>query len=263
MEVDTNMTEQFDPMPGLFDLEIIADKSHGEVLCLLARCLRRLKLGSPNRIWSTYLRKRPNVVAAEELLRFDEVLDMQGDLDTALKHLECLDSLELIGLDLEQGIRPHLGQHWTQHMLRPSLRRLVIESCANLATCFEELTKLSKTQHGLREFVFRHEAPVREKVHRWLYPFLAGFRGLSLISVLLDNSQSMPDLEDCLKTHGPTLRQLVWEARTSPRVSKSEDTSIPLKWQEVKKLCCLCPNLRELSVALSREHVVESLIYVF
>ena len=250
-------------MPALSELEVVADRSHGEVLCLLTRPLRHLKLGSPNRILDFYLRGQPNLIEAEELLPFDEILDMEEDLDFVLRKLECLESLELIGLDLEQPNLSNPTEHWTQRMLQPNLRRIVIESCANIMTCFEELIKLSKMQHGLHEFVFRHEAPKRDKIYEYLKSFLTGFSGLSLVSVLLDNSDTMPDLEGCLQTHGPTLRQLVWECRKSPRAAKSKETSILLNRREVRTLCHLCPNLNELSVSLSQESAVESLTDIF
>lgn len=262
VEVNTDMTDSFSSMSALCELALVIKQSHGGILRLVTRPLRHLKLGSPDKVLGTYLRGRPDVPKETELMRFDEVLDTDDPLEPLLENFGCLESLELMGITLWLDISK-TAEKWTQRMLRPSLKRLVIESCAHVTSCFEELIKLSKTQHELREFVFRHEAPGRDKVQKCLNTFLRGFGGLSLISVLLDNSESMRDLEDCLKTHGSTLRQLVWECRKCPRVSRTEATSVPLRWPEVRTICRLCPSLREISVPLSRDGAIESLTYIF
>ena len=140
-----------------------------------------------------------------------------GSMQTLL-----LEHLGVIGLKVHPSIR-------MISILAPShLRSLHLESCEGYRELWAYFTQNNKSadeaaKFHLTDFRIRTEATTSEDLTA-IAEFLGSFSGLRTLSVLMDHTATMPDIECFLSTHATTLKTLVWAGRNAERGSRS---SIP------------------------------------
>ena len=131
------------------------------------------------------------------------------------------------------------------------LRRLSLDSCYGVEDLLRNLSLGMKGAIFLKEFRFRHEAP-DEGMLSSLEQFLCMFSGLELLSILIDNTDDMPNHVSILQAHGSTLQALVWEGRCRrpPRNSVSLEIQTDNRPSFLECLPKYCLDLKELSIPL-------------
>lgn len=139
------------------------------------------------------------------------------------------------------------------------LRRLSLESCPRSQEFMLKMSEFAiDSTRGtplprLQEFVFRYEKP-SEGLIQALESFLFTLPGLTLLSVLLEKAFRLPDITCILNHHAASLKILVWEGRTGPRLRSCEDTSFSVGTfgesnSKLSKICQSCKGLIELGIA--------------
>lgn len=212
-------------------------------------CLQRVCIGDVSRVLESHTDSM--VFQPDEMMKLNEILEREYDENEGL-FTEPPRIVQLLGLNLSPNIfRP---SNWQQRLFSDKLQRLVLESCSDNMIPLSLLASRDSGQLSLKEFVFRHEEPFRFKIKNELENFLASFDGLALISILLDNSACMPDISLCLTSHRKTLRQLVWESRSSRR-NDWRDTSTrgPQNTNDLKWIADNCEGLHELGISIDWE----------
>ncbi|KAK2781870.1 hypothetical protein FQN52_009054 [Onygenales sp. PD_12] len=149
-------------------------------------------------------------------------------------------------------------------ILRPALdlyrlHSLSLDSCVGIETLLGGLSRSARdsdrpyaqTRLKLKEFRVRAENP-SQTIKTALERFLASFKGLKLLSVLLDGTDEMIDHATVMAAHGGTLKVLVWEGRRSLRSNHIDlEHSIDGTPAFLTLLSETCPNIEELSVVLN------------
>ncbi|KAL9117445.1 MAG: hypothetical protein Q9187_006019 [Circinaria calcarea] len=103
------------------------------------------------------------------------------------------------------------------------LQVLCLESCIDSEVVLSNLATVSHL--SLKRFQLRFEGE-SQVLRDSLASFLKSFSGLVHLSVLLDKTTSLPSLDCFLTTHGPSLRTLIWEGRTTARTTVATCTSL-------------------------------------
>jgi len=180
----------------------------------------------------------------------DEVLGALCLEDTLLR----LSSLKIVGLN----VSPAQSDYFSKSIELSLLRNLTIESCPGSATLIRQLGAAVITDGlaepgglALKEFTFRHEAP-DSLLMGALEAFLSRISPLTHLSVLLDNTDTMPRVSRFIARHGATLKSLVWSGRHSR--PGYQDCSLSLgnirdPTSELTAILENCTKLIELSVA--------------
>jgi hypothetical protein len=213
--------------------------------------LRCLEVGQELQIWES---NQPNDNGYIQLNDEGEVLKALAVKDMYLK----LQSLRVIGL----SINPTHSNFFSDSIAIVRLQNLTLELCAGSVEFLQKFAAsmiaedgAHKVALGLKEFTFRHEEP-----HDTLIPaleeFLASINPLTHLSVLLDNTLVMPNVECFLRRHSATLKSLVWGGRTGPRHGETyEQSSVSLGSRfdprsEIAAIFTQCNKLKEPSVPL-------------
>lgn len=177
------------------------------------------------------------------------------------KWMFLLDTLHLIGLDINDMTRPEGSLDIPPLFDFTNLKSLCLESCAGLGEGLSRLTGIRENQHHprmprLESLALRHEIRLEASstsIYNYLTAFLISLAGLKHLSVLIEGSDGVCPITAVLKKHGPTLETLVWGERADmePHLTPStylvaaESENLPLK-----RICLTCPNLRELGIPL-------------
>ena len=172
-----------------------------------------------------------------------------------------LSTLHLIGMGLPMPSTYPVAIKSPLTFLRPELLQVLrLESCIGTEDLLIGLTLVSNL--SLKCFWLRSEVecPV---LRSNLEMFLKSFSGLFYLSVLLDRTLELPGAECFLKTHGRTLKTLVWEGRTGPRMTAHACTSLrDPKPRMGNRLNQECSNLEELGIAIDWSRTVGTYISV-
>ena len=222
----------------------------GDTLALNIRTLRHLELG------------------AEDLFRDDKdsgvdmTRELTQELETRLDEIyECcpnpvlsLSSLTLVGLSLLDLV-DSCGQpavDWT------NLRRLALKSCWQLDSTINFLQSAIVKSDGsgesvnLKSFDLRSDRETNPaNVVDALKRFLTSFNGLVHLGILLeDNDTASSMLPFILKSHGPTLKRLIWDVRVEERTSFMLDVSrAQSRNAHVRPIVKRCHLLEELGIS--------------
>lgn len=186
----------------------IGMKAVKPVIAKTSKTLKRLTLG---REWDVYV---DCVANGAVQLTGDEHHMLNGfSLDVKLE----LEHLGLLGLEIPSGSSSLPGT--AVHL--PTLKSLTLESCEEYGHLLKLLSTANhmsdETQHvHLLEFILRAEKSPPSTLQE-LSTFLGSFKGLRKLSVLIDNTPSMPNVDCFLATHADSLRCLVWAGRQGPR----------------------------------------------
>ena len=218
--------------------------------------LERLRLGQERDLVQNYRQTRVGFL--EQIPQPSEAFKST----IRLNHFPSLRQLDLCGVDVTLLV-PESFEEAVPFM---KLTRLSLESCAGSTALLESLAGTfhfaqndpnapqPRMTPQLTEFLFRSEAPttaLKESTIR----FLASFRGLKTLSLLLENAPMLDRASTLIAEHGPTLEVLALESRIQPRENLGLDTSRPFGvggyssdlWEEsISDICRLCPNLVEL-----------------
>ena len=130
------------------------------------------------------------------------------------------------------------------------LQVLCLESCIGAEAVLSNLA--TRSHLSLKRFQLRFEGE-SQGLHDSLASFLRSFSGLVHLSVLLDKTTSLPSLDCFLTTHGPSLRSLTWEGRTTPRTTAATCTSLSNHTSLLRYPFAhpRCDKLRELGIPIS------------
>lgn len=217
---------------GLTDLRInginLTDNEDWPVALIAGsrRTLRHLGIGNELQLADDYrVRSRGHAV------------DMQ-DLENAVKKLcKIRDGTDDVNFDLEDlalctlDVNAFFGGSLGGGIDFKNLNSLAIESCHGLPHAFQLLLGPDAFPQKpiellrLKAFYLRHETsnvPFQEHLS-W---FLASLSGLECLQVLLEGSTEAVNLPRILRVHGQTLRILVWDKRSGPRISTDRSTSV-------------------------------------
>ncbi|RMZ78372.1 hypothetical protein DV738_g3922, partial [Chaetothyriales sp. CBS 135597] len=258
-EIETTVPENAALPVNLQTLECRAvgdGKAISRLLQANKSTLRRLLLGQEREVVEQYAQARYGFLDA--ISQPSSVLLCAKDL----QELPQLQELDLCGLDL----RPLVPTTVDQGLEFYKLTRLSLESCPGTAVFLGALADAFSISEGidplselppapqLQHFLLRNEmptAPLKEA----LSLFLASFKGLRTLSLLLENASLLDGASSLIAEHGLTLTTLVLESRIQPRESLALDTSRPFGmdgfseelWDRlISDTCRLCPNLTEL-----------------
>ena len=171
-----------------------------------------------------------------------------------------LESLSLVGLDLLAFVKGSIEPVFDFN----SLSALVLESCAGLEAAFPLLMGAGagrrKVKSGLRlhSLTIRHEDTSDEFLPE-LETFLLSLKPLARLHVLLEGArQGTIDLDKVLQVHGKSLRSLIWEERSGPRLFlQVETTYVPEDHQNLKLIAKHCPGLKALGIPLDWDDLSE------
>ena len=188
---------------------------------------------------------------------------MLGDFERAVEEfgrqrystLRQLRTLHLVGFDFKKltadSEAPFLGLSGLSR-----INALTLESCFAEGATFSLLspqTAIGSTwTPRLQSFSLRHETSDAAFQHQ-VMAFLGSFTGLVHLSVLLEGSGGYMNPDCFTKTHGKTLKTLIWDQRSEPRTSVKRSTNIldhdfDLPCTEL--IAQGCPGLRELGLSL-------------
>lgn len=182
-------------------------------------------------------------------------IEDEGEVLQALVSTEMLlslSSLTLVGLNVD----PTRSDLFSRSIELSCLRKLTLESCTGSAELVRQLAAIMPTDDqaerillALSEFSFRYEAPERALIAA-LETFLARINPLVHLSVLLDNTRTMPKVEGFIQKHGVTLKCLVWEGRMEHGAQRTP-VSLGYLWDENSEISAIlrhCGKLKELGV---------------
>lgn len=219
----------------------------GELVSRNSKILKKLHLGN-----QSILRRSP---PQDHVARQSGVPLSNFFSYVTLSDLQCLEELELVGLNL-QDFAP--SQRKAQSAIFLNVKRLFLQSCNSMGNLLLGIADLFSSSHkstlpGLKHFCYRSEASSGEE--SGLLGFLASFSGLETLSILIEGVTSVESIPQIIGKHGPTLRSLTLEHRISHRLTLAHDTCRPLgagfqagelwlaAFQDIARLC---PNLVEL-----------------
>ena len=164
-----------------------------------------------------------------------------------------IESLRLTSFDLDPMLLHGMGSFIDFDKL-VSLR---LESCVNLHNGLARLNTTTRLS-CLRSLTVRTEFG-NDVMWSSLEAFICSLIGLTDLCLLVEGGFEDLDLEDILKRHGRTLRSLVVDTRTGPRLSATETTSVqPEKYgtrSYITDISVHCPNLIELGITLDWQAV--------
>ncbi|EEH41323.1 hypothetical protein PAAG_03609 [Paracoccidioides lutzii Pb01] len=220
--------------------------SVGDVLRLLAGATNTLENLSKLDVIGMEVARAPNQQATDAALTLMSLQEIHGS---------AID----VTLFLDQGVplRPTIDLY--------NLRRLSLISCTGTEGLLTVLSLPAphttlpyvQTRMRLKEFCIRHEFRQRG-IKTALENFLLSFRGLELLSILLDgvtcriNPIEVPNHEMFMDVHGPTLKVLVWEIRKHQGNTPVDvEDSISGESSFLEYLSETCPNLQELGLVLN------------
>ena len=180
-----------------------------------------------------------------------------GESSTSVVRLE---SLSVIGLDLLPFVKGSIEPVFDFN----SLSVLILESCAGLEAAFPLLMGAGagrcKVKSGIRlhSFKIRHEDTSDDFLPK-LETFLLSLKPLARLHVLLEGEYEVTiELDKVLQVHGKSLRSLIWEERSGPRVGlKDETTYVPDDYQNLKLVAKHCPGLKALGIPLNWDDLSE------
>ena len=170
------------------------------------------------------------------------------------------ESLSLIGLDLFAFVKGSIEPVFDFS----SLSVLILESCAGLEAAFPLLMGAGagrrKAKSGLRlhSLTIRHE-DTSDIFSPELEAFLLSLKPLACLHVLLEGTcQVTIELDKVLQVHGKSLRSLIWEERSGPRIGLEDETTyVPEDHQNLKLVAKHCPGLKALGIALNWDDISE------
>ena len=162
-----------------------------------------------------------------------------------------LETLRLVGLDVEVT----LGGTFRPLTDLPTLTSLTIESCCRLSNAFSTWTPNSGDGNvsrlpNLQSFSVRQEKISPDFLDD-LVAFICHLSPLTALRVLLEGNFDEYLFTEILKTHGATLRALVWDERLYRRKKLVDDGLWDMS--DAGKLCEIaefCPNLVELGISV-------------
>lgn len=222
-----------------------------------AHTLSHLSLGFTARIAHDFsLQRRP---------RYDEMsTSLTTEFKDAIRKLSddqpiklVLYSLYLCGLDIGKITRGEMALD----VDFSNITALRLESCPGLGQAFSLFTDQRKSPKlaldALRTLMIRFEAP-DVNFYRSLKKFLTSIRGLTSLTVLIDNALVFHGLEPILKIQGKTLATLLWDERRGPRRSLKDSTSLVRRSETLRVVSENCPSLKTLGVTLDWEAINNS-----
>ena len=185
--------------------------------------------------------------------------DLGKPTDTTLS----LEALRLCGLHLAAAIRydgPKIDL--------TNLTTLTIESCFIMRSAFEQLAArgainlTTPSKMRLKSFYLRHEKSgirVDEDIEQLLFMFLCSFQGLEDLHVLLEGPGPRRwALAPILIKHGQTLRTLVWDKRTGPRMKVQKSTTVhALRLFYLDCISRYCQKLVALGISIDWDFVYQ------
>ena len=208
--------------------------------------LNHLSLGCTTRIAQDFFLKRPPRYDHMSSLFAEEVADAlpEGELESLIDL--SLETLDLCGLDIGRIVRGESG-------LRidfSNIKELKLESCSGLSQAFSLLTGQGDSSRlalsALEDLSVRVEDPDLTFSNSF-QSFLKSIRGLIHLKVLIDKVSSVQDLEPILKVHGKTLKTLMWDERSGPRIDLSDTSLVPTRIGRPRNLQLISQNCTSLS----------------
>lgn len=226
--------------------------------------LRHVVLGSESLVAMSYaLRGRVDVEESRRVritdafaLYMNATAQALGESSTSVVRLE---SLSVIGLDLLPFVKGSIEPVFDFN----SLSVLILESCAGLEAAFPLLMGAGagrrKARSGLRlhSLAIRHE-DTSDPFAAAFETFLLSLKPLARLHVLLEGLYLVSiGLDKVLQVHGKSLRSLVWEERSEPRIGLDETTYVPYDHQNLKLVAKHCPGLKALGISLAWDDLSE------
>lgn len=171
----------------------------------------------------------------------------------SLSHMGLTDPDNSTFFDLESLWLCNINLFWlirtvTQQIVDWSaLTSLTLDSCPRSGP---GLLLLKEFGMKLKSFSLRYEAFNEQTPVPDIEAFLLSFKGLRSLQVLLEGFAAI-DLENILKSHGKTLKTLVWDERRGPRRSMAESTAtIRGATGHLEAIASSCPELTSLGISL-------------
>lgn len=206
--------------------------------------LRKLHLGAESPLVRAYTQQSANLGPSL-------TLSHMGLSDPNNGTFSDLESLWLCNINLYHMIRTASQQSFDWS----TLTSLTLDSCPRSGP---GLLYLKDCKMNLKSFTVRSESFDRQTPGPDIDAFLSSFKGLESLQVLLEGFANQ-DLENILKTHGKTLKTLVWDERLKPRRSMVESTASGASTRyrgytsHLQAIASHCPNLTSLGISLSWE----------
>ena len=164
-----------------------------------------------------------------------------------------IEKLRLIGFDLDPTLLDAMGSF----IDFGNLVSLRLESCASLHNGLARLENTTSLS-SLRSLTVRTELGL-EVMWPSLESFICSLIGLTDLCLLIEGDFDALELEDILIHHGETLRSLVVDTRTGPRLNAAESTSAPQQIDGadtyITQISRHCPELIELGITLNWQAV--------
>ena len=227
--------------------------------------LRHVVLGSESLVAKPY--NRDGSVDDEEVRRV-ELTDAfacymkakGGALSESSISVVRLESLSLVGLDLLAFVKGSIEPVFDFN----SLGVLILESCAGLEAAFPLLMGAGAGRRKARSGLRLHSLGIRhEDTSDSFLPafetFLLSLKPLACLHVLLEGLYGVSiDLDKVLQVHGKSLRSLVWDERSEPRIGLEDETTyVPHDHQNLKLVAKHCPGLKALGISLAWDDLSE------
>ena len=260
---DIDTLDQTKPVSGYlqtFRAHNLADHIHGlswaiaGIASMLAnnqQSISNLVLGDEKNLIQEYFTGR-NVSAIEDaiseplLSSLNRTLDERAAVNRPVLNLKALRLINLNPMKL-------LVNSEVQLIHFPSLTSLILESCKHLNELLLMLVRptsaksLDHSLTNLHNLTVRYEdvGPRRLSL-QW---FLCRLKPLIRLYVMLEGNIDPQNLRSILKTHGQSLRCLVWDRRAERRVSLTSSGAMGCGLEEnLGIISNLCPNLVELGI---------------
>ena len=170
------------------------------------------------------------------------------------KITSSIENLRLTSFDLDPTLLRAMGPFIDFSKL-VSLR---LESCASLNNGLAGL-KSTTSLSCLRSLTIRTEL-VSDGTWPSLEAFICSLIGLTDLCLLMEGDFEDLELENILKRHGQTLRSLVVDTRTGPRLNTAESTSVQPQKDDTESyitdISKHCPGLVELGITLDWQAVI-------
>ena len=222
--------------------------------------LNHLRLGFISRIAHDFaLTRRPQYDKMSTLFSDNMVESLSRNQSEV--HLS-LGSLHLCGLNLGSVLQGKVALN----IDFTKITQLRLESCPGLSQAFSILMDSARPPTSalgaLEDLFIRVENP-DSHFSNSLQSFLMSFHGLVHLRVLVDNALSDQDLTPILDIHGKTLRTLVWDERSGPRIRLDASTSLlSTGLRKLKVVSQKCRSLTTLGIALDWEAMISAGIQV-
>ena len=162
-----------------------------------------------------------------------------------------IETLRLISFDLDPTLLHRMGSF----IDFSKLVSLSLESCASLNNGLAHL-KTTTNLSCLRSLTVRTEL-FSNGTWPSLKAFMCSLIRLTDLCLLMEGDDFDDlELEDILKRHGQTLRSLVVDTRTGPRLHTGELTSFQPQESYISEISKYCPGLVELGITLDWQTVI-------